>query len=116
MPQIQQFQTGNTLACWQGVGGSPLTIRSAFQCVLTRISTGHYNLAINVDLDDEDTQVEVDPQDGFVYSIRIVWNTNGTADIFFTQSGDIVDPGLFNIWVAQCTDFVSAIEGPPGNP
>lgn len=115
MPQIQQYGTNNVLACWQGIGGPTFTIRAAFQCTLTRVALGHFKLAINLDLEDADTQVMVDTQDGILYSIRIVWNADGTADILFSFSGDGTahDPGLFNILVTQCTDCVNAIEGNP---
>jgi hypothetical protein len=125
MPQIQQFQTSNVLANWQGFPsnnsgghGSPnsLTVRASYGCTLTFISSGQYRLRIPIDLTDENTQIEVEPQDGHIYSIRIVWNADGSADLFFTSGGDVIDPGVFNIVVFGCTDFVSSIEGPPGNP
>src|SRR5208337_848771 len=125
MPQIQQYGTSNVLACWQGgtIEGVLFT-RAAFQCTLKLITAAAnsqaFNLAINVDLDDEDTLVKL-----CVYGVqesdqanRIVWQTNGSASISIaTESGDsLPDPLFFNILVTQCTDFVSAIEGPPGNP
>jgi hypothetical protein len=127
MPQIQQYGTSNVLAHWQGIpspsggGGhgsiNSLAVRAAFQCTLTFVSTGLYNLAINQDLEDADTQIEVDACDGGIYDIVVTWLPNGTANIGFTQihleSPRFVDPGLFNITVLQCSDFVDQIEGSP---
>ena len=66
MPQIMQFQTSNVLACWQGfvhtveIGEAvffSLGTRSGFQCVLTRLGVGEFQLQTSVWLDDEDTTV-----------------------------------------------------------
>ena len=121
MPQIQSYGTSNVLACWQGFtgAGGALTIRAAYQCTLTQIAGYAYKLQINQWLDDEDTSIKVSVLDGQTpaLSVKLTWNTDGTATIQFYSGGDIPRSlGLFNIVVTQCTDFVTMLEGPPGNP
>lgn len=127
MPQIKQPGTDNILANWQGfvsVGGGSLppagtlVTRAAFQCTLTRLTGGgSFKLSLlPTFMDDENMLISVSVQDGSLPKELITYNTDGTATISFINSGDSYDPGLFNIVVYQCTDFVSIIEGPPGNP
>jgi hypothetical protein len=121
MPQIKQYGTDNILACWQGFYSAGLVVRAAFQCTLTYIASGRYKLSLApTSMDDENMAIavfaQVAPGSAAVYE-RITWNADGTATITIQDaSSDFVDPTLMNIVVYQCTDFVSIIEGPPGNP
>ena len=117
---IKQPGTDNILANWQGFvnGSSVLVTRAAFQCVLTRLTGGGaFKLSLlPTFMDDENMLISVSVLDGSFAKDAITYNSDGTATISFINSGDSYDPGLFNIVVYQCTDFVSIIEGPPGNP
>ena len=122
MPQIQSLGTSNSLACFQGFlnGGGALVTRAAWQCTLTQLTTYSFKLQINQWLDDEDMSIKVCVLDGQspVPTQKITWNTDGSATITFQLPGGDIPSGLglFNIWVTQCTDFVTMLEGPPGNP
>jgi hypothetical protein len=121
------YGTSNVLAVWQGfVSGGVLTTRAGQNCTLTRLSAGRYQLQINQWLDDSDTEVSVCAYNapGGVYTQEelepeISWNLgnsspNGAAIITWNPGGDLIDyPGLFNIVVTQCTDFVNTVEGNP---
>ena len=123
MPQIKQPGTDNILANWQGFytesegGFTGLVVRAAFQCTLKRSAAGVYNLSIlPTFMDDENMAICVDFLDNSLPETRVQYNVDGTATLTVTAGEDVYDPGLFNIVVYQCTDFVSIIEGPPSNP
>jgi hypothetical protein len=124
MPQIKQAGTDNIVANWQGFPtGGALTVRAAFQCTLTYVALGRYKLSLAPTFaDDENYMVS-----WFIYSSAgdflsdghkfLSYNPDGTMNLVVQDgSGDYIDPPFMNIVVFQCTDFVSIIEGPPGNP
>ncbi len=118
---IKQPGTDNILANWQGFYSAGLVVRAAFQCTLTYVALGRYKLSLApTSMDDENMAIQIfaqsAPGSAALYE-TISWNADGTVTIAFRDtSSDFVDPTLFNIVVYQCTDFVSIIEGPPGNP
>lgn len=121
MPQTKSFGTDNILACWQGgTSAGTLYTRAAQQCTLTQVAEQEFILALGTgSMDDENMAVSL-----CVYGVPlgsqcnlITYLANGTVDIKIQDSGHDLLPNLFfNIVVTQCTDFVSQIEGPPGNP
>ena len=131
MPQTKSFGTDNILACWQGgTSAGVLYTRAAQQCTLTQVHEQEFLLALGTGtLDDENMSVKL-----CVYGIPLTSQSNfitygpgisasgfvvpsGFVDLLIKdQGGDLLSNLFFNIVVTQCTDFVSQIEGPPGNP